>query len=68
LHGVKTIAFPAISCGAYGYPIPEAARVAVGAVRDFLRQDTVLERVLLCCFTGEVWSAYHQALGALSKS
>src|ERR1700722_14591985 len=35
MHGVKTIAFPAISCGIYGYPVADAARVAVDAVRDF---------------------------------
>jgi O-acetyl-ADP-ribose deacetylase (regulator of RNase III) len=67
-HGVKAIAFPAISCGAYGYPVPAAARVTMDALRVFLQQDTLLERVLLCCFTDEVWSAYHQALSALSKS
>jgi O-acetyl-ADP-ribose deacetylase (regulator of RNase III) len=61
-HGAKTVAFPAISCGAYGYPIPEAARVAVDALRAFLRQDTVLERVLICCFTDEVWNAYRNLM------
>src|SRR6516162_2468584 len=38
-HRIRTIAFPAISCGIYGYPIPDAARIAVGTVSDFLADD-----------------------------
>src|SRR4029450_13175825 len=38
-NGLKTIAFPAISCGAYGYPIPEAAQIAVKTTRDFLATE-----------------------------
>jgi O-acetyl-ADP-ribose deacetylase len=49
-NGVRSIAFPAISCGIYGYPIPEAARVAVGTVADFLRTDATIEKVILACF------------------
>jgi O-acetyl-ADP-ribose deacetylase (regulator of RNase III) len=61
-HQAKTMAFPAISCGVYGYPIPAAARVAVNALRSFLLKDATIERVFLCCFTDEVWNAYHDAL------
>jgi O-acetyl-ADP-ribose deacetylase (regulator of RNase III) len=39
---IKTIAFPAISCGAYGYPIREAARIAVETTREFLASDEIL--------------------------
>ncbi|HOK09815.1 MAG TPA: O-acetyl-ADP-ribose deacetylase [Candidatus Hydrogenedens sp.] len=38
-HKVKTIAFPAISCGVYGYPIPEAAKIAVGTVKEFIEKN-----------------------------
>src|SRR5689334_23746684 len=38
-HGVRSIAFPAISCGIYGYPIPDAARIAVRTVAGFLASD-----------------------------
>jgi len=62
-HGVRTIAFPAISCGIYGYPIPDAARIAVGTVSDFLARDQSVERVILACFGSEVLSAYQSALG-----
>ncbi|MGH7995308.1 MAG: macro domain-containing protein [Opitutaceae bacterium] len=60
----KSIAFPAIGCGAHGYPPLEAAIVAVGAIRAFLKHDTILERVLLCCFTDEVARAFAEALAS----
>lgn len=61
-HGVRTVAFPAISCGVYGYPLDEAARIAVREVRDFLARDDRLETVYLICFGGEVREAYARAL------
>jgi O-acetyl-ADP-ribose deacetylase (regulator of RNase III) len=60
-HGVKTIAFPAISCGIYGYPIPEAARIAVGTVKSFLDSDKLLEQVIFACFGSEVLMAFQSA-------
>ena len=61
-HGVRTIAFPAISCGIYGYPIPDAARIAVDTVSDFLASEQSVERVIIACFGREVLSAYQAAL------
>ncbi len=61
-NGVRTIAFPAISCGVYGYPLAEAARVAVREVRSFLTGDDRIEAVYLVCFGGEVREAYERAL------
>lgn len=46
-RGLKTVAFPSISTGAYGYPIEDAAKVALRAVRDFLLQTSTLEEVTL---------------------
>jgi O-acetyl-ADP-ribose deacetylase (regulator of RNase III) len=63
-HEVKRIAFPAISCGIYGYPIPEAARIATDTVAGFLASDTTLERVVFACFGAEVLTAFRDALGA----
>jgi O-acetyl-ADP-ribose deacetylase (regulator of RNase III) len=48
--GLRSIAFPAISTGVYGYPPAEAARVAVAAVREFLEVNDQPERVLLVAF------------------
>jgi len=49
-NGVRSIAFPAISCGIYGYPIPDAARIAVRTVADLLSRESSVERVVLACF------------------
>lgn len=61
-HGVRTIAFPAISCGVYGYPVGEAASIAVGEVRSFLQSEAVMERVILTCFGQTVLDAYLRAV------
>ena len=61
-HGVRTIAFPAISCGVYGYPVGEAASIAVGEVRSFLQSAPVMERVILTCFGQTVLDAYLRAV------
>jgi O-acetyl-ADP-ribose deacetylase (regulator of RNase III) len=58
-HGVRIIAFPAISCGIYGYPIADAARVAVTTVRE---QSDGIDRVLFVCFGEEALRAYQLAL------
>ena len=60
-HGARSVAFPAISCGAYGYPVAEAAEIAVGEVRRFLRSDARMERVLLTCFGPTVLAAFSAA-------
>lgn len=62
-YGIRTIAFPAISCGVYSYPLDEAARIAVREVRTFLARDDQVETVYLVCFGGDVREAYERALG-----
>lgn len=61
-QAVRTIAFPAISCGVYGYPLDEAAHIAIREVRNFLAHDDRIEMVYLVCFGGDVRQAYEQAL------
>ena len=60
-HRLASIAFPAISCGAYGYPLRLAVPIAVRAVRDFDALDT-LERVVFASVSRDVHQAYEDAL------
>src|SRR5205823_7201800 len=64
-HRLKSIAFPAISCGAYGYPLEKAIPIAVGTVRAFERLDA-LEKVLFACAQHDVLAAYERVLAAAS--
>jgi len=60
-HGLKTVAFPSISTGAYGYPVDKAARVALQAVREFLEKDTSLTQVTFVLFDAQTLGAYREA-------
>ena len=55
---IKTIAFPAISCGAYGYPIREAARIAVDTTREFLATDNKIDKVIFVLWGDDIYEAY----------
>ncbi len=63
-HGIGSIAFPAISCGIYGYPIPEAARIAVQTTAACLQTAPSVTRVIFACFGEGVLRAYEAALRA----
>ncbi len=60
-HGLRSIAFPAISCGAYGFPLDRAAAIAVDEIQRFLEDNKEVERVVVVCYNREVYEAY-QAL------
>ncbi len=64
-HGLRSIAFPAISCGIYGYPLREATRIAVRTTAAFLEQAQTIERVLFACFSADVLAEYEAALRAI---
>ena len=58
----RTIAFPAISCGAYGYPIKEAAQIAFKATREFLTVSDTPQKVIFAVWGEDVYDAYLQIL------
>jgi O-acetyl-ADP-ribose deacetylase (regulator of RNase III) len=59
---IKTIAFPAISCGAYRYPIRQAARIALETTKDFLGGNDKIDKVLFVLWSEEIYDAYRQLL------
>jgi O-acetyl-ADP-ribose deacetylase (regulator of RNase III) len=61
-NGIKTLAFPAISCGAYGYPIEAAAQIAVKTTREFLANDSMIEKVIFVLWNEDISEAYRQLL------
>lgn len=60
-HGLRTIAFPAISCGVYGYPVAQAAAVAVATLGDELGHGESIG-IILCCFSEGVRTVFQHAL------
>jgi O-acetyl-ADP-ribose deacetylase (regulator of RNase III) len=57
-HGIRTIAFPAISTGAYGFPVDRAAKIAVREIRRFLQGNATLEKVDVVCFDEPNYASY----------
>jgi O-acetyl-ADP-ribose deacetylase (regulator of RNase III) len=63
-HDLASLAFPGISTGVYGYPVEEAARVAVATVRSALADAPRLREVVFCCFSDGDLQIYRSLLGA----
>jgi len=67
-YKLKSLSFPSISTGAYGYPLAEAAKVVVEAVLDFLKQNhTPLEQVVFVLYDSRAYQVYSSALESLGK-
>lgn len=62
-HNIKTIAFPSISTGAYGFPIEKACRIAITETKIFLSRNKTVEKVTFVCFSKPDYDMYKQALG-----
>ncbi len=61
-NSCRSIAFPSISTGAYGYPLPAATEIAVRAVRDFLAAEPSAPDIVFCCFSPKALALYNTAL------
>ncbi|HQR03709.1 MAG: O-acetyl-ADP-ribose deacetylase [Proteobacteria bacterium] len=61
-RGLRHLAFPAISCGIYGYPWEAAATIAIATCREGLERNPTLEHVLLVAFSDEMADLYHRLL------
>jgi O-acetyl-ADP-ribose deacetylase (regulator of RNase III) len=57
-YGIKTIAFPSISTGAYGFPVEPAARIAVREVKSILERNESVEKVVFVCFSQNAYDCY----------
>jgi O-acetyl-ADP-ribose deacetylase (regulator of RNase III) len=62
-HGIRTIAFPAISCGVYRYPVDQATAIALRETLLFLAANATPEKIIFACFDSAVHAAYRAALG-----
>jgi len=66
-YGIKSLAFPAISCGVYGFPLKEAVGIAFQQTEAGLKSNPNLEAVIFACFGDDVFSAYKSRLDRDSK-
>jgi len=67
-NSIESIAFPAISCGIYGYPVAEAVEIARRETLDFLSRHDEIERVVFACFDADVYQAYLDAFARAGES
>jgi len=66
-HGIKTIAFPSISTGAYRFPIVRASRIAVKTVHECLQKMTEIEKVIFTCFSQADYEIYKGTIDELER-
>lgn len=65
-NGIKTIAFPAISTGVYGFPLERATKIAVSTVKDFLSNNNKIEKVIFVCFDENTYHIYSEIISVLN--
>ena len=64
-YGLKSIAFPSISTGVYRFPVEQAAKIAVGEILAYLKENDDMEQITLVCFDDRTKAAYEDALAEL---
>ena len=67
-HNLASIAFPAISCGVYGYPIKDACKIAIDTTCNFLKADTSLKKLIFILFSDDNYKTYTNYLKSLTAS
>ncbi len=65
-NGLRTVAFPSVSTGVYGYPVEAAARIAIREIKTFLEAHPDFGPVVMCCFSAADYRAYSRALAEAS--
>jgi O-acetyl-ADP-ribose deacetylase len=66
-YGIKTIAFPSISTGVYGFPIERASRIALQTVKTFLENDSRIQKAIFVCFGSHDCQVYQRAFEVISE-
>lgn len=65
-NGIRSLAFPAISCGIYGYPIEKAVKIAITETRAELARSLDVEKVIFACFGNDIFRTYQRAVDGIS--
>ncbi|HWP83329.1 MAG TPA: O-acetyl-ADP-ribose deacetylase [Bacteroidota bacterium] len=66
--GIRTIAFPSISTGAYGFPVVRASRIALREIKKGLEENQLLEKVVVVCFDERTYGVYREGLEKMESS
>jgi len=66
-HGIKTVAFPSISTGAYRFPLERATRIAIKEVMDVLEHEPSIDKVVFVCFGERAYNVYQRTLAEMTE-
>lgn len=66
-NDIRSVAFPSISTGVYGYPVDRAARIALREILAFLKIHPDMQEVIMCCFSARDYQVYQETLQSLTK-
>jgi len=61
-NDIRSMAFPAISCGVYGYPVNQATEIALRETKAFLQNNNDMEKIIFMCFSNEIFQSYKKLL------